>query len=133
MSVRLSVPSSDCSKAAYGFAAERPAGRRYRSIAAGTVQQAPELRSKCGQCHADSQRRRLHMDLFLLLRHVRRLFNVNSRLPEVAAGCIELFGGVDSTRVGKLRPACGPPEYIMRPAGTCMFARFLKFYSEYLI
>jgi len=27
----------------------------------------------------------------------------------------------------------GPPMYIMRPVGTYMFARFLKFYSEYLI
>jgi len=30
------------------------------------------------------------------------------------------------------RAACGPPEYIMRPVGTYMFARFLKFYSKYL-
>ena len=89
MSVRLSVPSSDCSKAACGFAAERPAGRRYRSIAAGTMQQVPELRSKCGQCHADSQRRRLHMDLFLLLRHVRRDF-LMSTAGYLKLGFVEL-------------------------------------------
>ena len=31
------------------------------------------------------------------------------------------------------RATCDPPEYIMRPVGTYMFARFLKFYSEYFI
>jgi len=34
-----------------------------------------------------------------------------------------------STGVGNY----SPPEYVMRPVGTYMFARFFKFYSEYLI
>jgi len=37
LSVRLSVPSIDRATAASGFAAELPAGRRYRSIAAGVL------------------------------------------------------------------------------------------------
>jgi len=41
---RPSVPSIDSSNG--GFAAERPAGRRYRSIAAGAVLQASALTSK---------------------------------------------------------------------------------------
>jgi len=50
-SVRLSHRSAGAS-AASEFAADRPAGRRYRSIAAGcaagAVQQVPALSSKCG-------------------------------------------------------------------------------------
>jgi len=47
-SVRPSVRSIDSSNGAGGgFTAERSAGRRYRSIAAGAVQ-APALSSKCG-------------------------------------------------------------------------------------
>ena len=41
---RPSAPSIDSSNG--GFAAERPAGRRYRSIAAGAVLQASSLTSK---------------------------------------------------------------------------------------
>ena len=49
------------------FAAERPAGGRYRSIAVGVhtvgaVQQGPVLSSKCGQHHVDSWQRRLDTD-----------------------------------------------------------------------
>ena len=44
------------------FAAERPGGTRYRSPAAGAVQQAPPLSSTCGQRHVDSRRRRLDAD-----------------------------------------------------------------------
>jgi len=50
-----------------------------------------------------------------IMREIMRAHNriIPRSLPEVAAGCIELFGGVGRTRVGKLRPACGPPEYII--------------------
>ena len=49
--------------AAGGFAADRRAGRRYRSIAAGAVLQAPALSSKCGQRHVESRGTRLNTDL----------------------------------------------------------------------
>jgi len=67
-SVRLSVCLSHQSTAACGgFAAEHPAGRRYRSIAGACVQQqrrrGTALSSKCGQCHVDSRGRRLNTDL----------------------------------------------------------------------
>ena len=114
MSVRLSVPSSDCSKAACGFAAERPAGKRYRSIAAGTVQQVPELRSKCGQCHADSQRRRLHVDLFL--RHVRRDF-LMSTAGYLKLGFVEL---------------CAKILQIMRNDFKIMRALFANYFCHFL-
>ena len=53
-SIRLSVPST-----AGGFAAECPARRRYRSIAAGAVLQAPALSIKCGWLLVERRRRRL--------------------------------------------------------------------------
>ena len=46
MSVRPSLPATDSKTAAGGFAAERQTGRRYRSPAAGFLQQAPPLSSK---------------------------------------------------------------------------------------
>ena len=60
--VRLSVCVSRLSTAATvagGFAAERPAGGRYRSPTAFAVQQVPALSSTCGQRHVESRRRRL--------------------------------------------------------------------------
>ena len=57
---------STAATAAGGFAAERHAGRRYRSIAAGTVLQATALSSKCEQCLVESRRRRLNTKLFTL-------------------------------------------------------------------
>jgi len=63
---RVSVCLSRRSTAAAacgGFAAERRAGRRYRSTAAGAVQQAPALSSKCGQPHVGSRLGRLNTDL----------------------------------------------------------------------
>jgi len=47
MSVRLSYRSTKTTTAG-GFAAEPPAGRRYRSMAADTVMQAPALNSNAG-------------------------------------------------------------------------------------
>ena len=67
-SVRLSVRRSTIATSDGAFAAERPAGRRYRSTAAChcAVLQAPELSSKCGQRHVESRRRRrLNTDLFI--------------------------------------------------------------------
>ena len=58
-SVRLSRQST-AATAAGGFAAERRAGRRYRSVAAGAVLQAPALSSKCGHRRVESQRRRIN-------------------------------------------------------------------------
>jgi len=55
---------STATTVASGFAAERPASRRYRSTAAGAALQAPALSSKCGQRHAESRRRRLNTNLF---------------------------------------------------------------------
>jgi len=51
---------STAAAACGGFAAERPAGRRHRSIAAGAGAQQQRRRSralssKCGQCHVDSR------------------------------------------------------------------------------
>jgi len=64
---QASVRSSIClshrrtvATTAGGFAASR----RYRSTAAGAVQQAPALSSKCGQRHDESRRRRLNKVLF---------------------------------------------------------------------
>jgi len=57
----LSVPWSHHSTAAAaysGFAAERSAGRKYQSTAAGAQQQlrcSTALSSKSGQCHCDNQ------------------------------------------------------------------------------
>jgi len=67
-SVRLSQRST-APAVAGGFAAERPVGRRYQSIALGAgVQQqrrrSTALSSKCGQCHVDSRGTRLNRDLF---------------------------------------------------------------------
>jgi len=62
-SVRPSVclsHRSTASAACGGFAAERPAESRYRSM------QATALRSKCGQCHVDNRGTRLNTDLFVL-------------------------------------------------------------------
>ena len=73
-SVRPSVPSSTAAAACGGFAAERPAGRTYRSTAAGAQQQlrrSTALSSKCGQCHVDSRGTRLNADL--LQKFLRRL------------------------------------------------------------
>ena len=72
-SLRLSVESvrlyvtyrSTTATAAGGFAAERPAGRRYQSTAAGAVLQAPALSSKFGQRYVANRRRRLNTDLLL--------------------------------------------------------------------
>jgi len=65
--VRLSVRLSHLSTAATstdGFAAECPAVRRYRSIAAGAVLQA--LSSRCGQRRVESRRRRFNTDVFVM-------------------------------------------------------------------
>ena len=65
--VRLSVPLIDV---AGGFAAERPAGRRYRSTCAccRRAQQqrrrSTALSSKYGQCRVDSRGTRLNTDFF---------------------------------------------------------------------
>ena len=74
-SVGLSICLSHRSTSAAacgGFAAERPPGRRYRSIAgAGAKQEryrSTALGSKCGQCHADSRRTSL---TYVLLRRLR--------------------------------------------------------------
>jgi len=65
LSVRLSHRSTDAAVAG-GFAAERPAGMRYRSIAGAGAQQqrrrSTALSSKCGQCHVDSGGTRLNTD-----------------------------------------------------------------------
>ena len=50
------------------FATERPAGKRYRSTAAGTGAQqqrrrSTALSSRCGQCRVDSRGTRLNTDL----------------------------------------------------------------------
>jgi len=47
-SVGLSVSSTGSRAACGRFATERPAGRKYRSVAAGALQ-APAPSSKCGQ------------------------------------------------------------------------------------
>ena len=62
-SIRLSAcPSahrSTTGAACGGFAADRPAGRRHRSIAGAGAQQqrrhSTAFGSKCGQCHVDSR------------------------------------------------------------------------------
>ena len=65
---------STAATVAGGFAAERPAGRRYRSTAAGAVLQAPALSSKSGQRHLEIRRRRLKTDSTSNQSHeVRRL------------------------------------------------------------
>ena len=64
LSVCLSVPSF--ARRCGGFAAERRAGRRYRSTAASAQQQrrhSTALSSKCGQCHVDNQGMMLDTDL----------------------------------------------------------------------
>ena len=64
-SVRLSHRFT-AAAACGGFSAERPAGRRYRSTAAGAQQQRRRntaFSSKCGQCRDDSRNTRLNMDL----------------------------------------------------------------------
>ena len=62
---RRSTAAAECG----GFAAERPAGRTYRSTAAGTGAQQQRRRStafssKCEQRHVYRRRRKLHTDLF---------------------------------------------------------------------
>jgi len=58
------VPNIGVCRMAGGFAAERPAGRRCRSIAAGALLQAPALSNKCERWRlVDSRRRRLDTDL----------------------------------------------------------------------
>ena len=65
LSVCLSVPSIPTAAAACGgFAARRPASRRYRSIAARRVYSSTAVSSKCEQCHVYSRRRRLDTDLY---------------------------------------------------------------------
>ena len=64
LSVCLSVPSF--ARRCGGFAAERRAGRRYRSTAASAQQQrrhSTALSSKCGQCHVDNRGMMLDTDL----------------------------------------------------------------------
>ena len=50
-----------------GFAAERPAGKRYRSIAGADAQQQQRrstvLSSKCEQCHVDTRETRPNTNL----------------------------------------------------------------------
>ena len=78
VSVRRSVHLSHLSTAAAacgGFAAGRPADRRYRSIdsggrrAARSTYSAFAFSSKCEQCRVYSRRRRLNTDLFGSCRH----------------------------------------------------------------
>jgi len=94
-SVPLSVPSIDSTTVVGGFAAEHRACRRYRSTAAGAVQQVPELRSKCRQCHIDSQRRRLNTDLL----RIQRIYSIlmlsclvfHTDLQFRATKCVQIF------------------------------------------
>jgi len=58
---------STAAAACGGFAAERPAGRTYRSTAAGVGAQqqrrrSTSLSSTCGQCHVDNRGMRLSRD-----------------------------------------------------------------------
>jgi len=66
LSVRQPAHRSTAAAACGGFAAERPADRRYRSIAGSGAQQqrrrSTALSNKCGQCHADSRGMTLNAD-----------------------------------------------------------------------
>jgi len=58
--VRLSLPSTKSSSG--GFAAERPAGRRYRSITGAASLHGAQQQMRA--CHIDSRGTRLNTDLF---------------------------------------------------------------------
>ena len=64
--VRLSHRST-AAAACGSFAAERRAGRIYRSQRSAATRRSTALSSKCGQCHVDSRGRRLNTDLFSLI------------------------------------------------------------------
>ena len=74
---RCSVLSSVCPSvypACDWFAAVGPAGRRYRSIAAAARGRSTARRSRCGQFHVYSWRRKLSTDL-LMTRNARVFFS----------------------------------------------------------
>ena len=104
--IRLSVCLSHlsaASRAAGGFTAEPPAGRRYRSIAASAAYSAAQthqqqrrrstaLSSKCGQRHVYSRRRRLSRTAISSLQSLKK--RAGRTCLENENPCLEKSGSV---------------------------------------